>query len=443
MMSRLEHLMVLNVVGLSPRHFERPQLIPHLSALAQRGLLRPLAPSFPAVTCSVQATLLSGQPPSAHGIVANGYFDRERFEVTFWDQPAARVRSPRLWDLLKAKRPELTTAVLFWQNSMFINSDFVVSPRPLHLDSGLVQWCYSKPTGYYEELAAELGAFKLQHYWGPLAGLESSRWIARAAAYTWRKHRPNLMLVYLPHLDYASQKFGPEAAQTDRALRQIDGVVGELLAALGEGPEVVACSEYSLRPVRGAIFPNRLLREAGLLRVRQIAGKEYLDLELSEAFAMADHQVAHIYCSEQAIGAARAALQAVPGLEWAGLAHPRAGELIAVAPPDRWFAYYWWTDWNKAPEFAFTVDIHRKPGYDPCELWFDWRKFLRTWRLPTTATDPGLVRGSHGRLPSGDENWATLVLDERVASAAAQHGVSLAGPVEATELAPLVCRLLL
>jgi predicted AlkP superfamily pyrophosphatase or phosphodiesterase len=428
----IEHVVVLNVVGLSPRHFERPDLIPNLAALAQRGVMRPMRPSFPALTCSVQATFLSGKPPSQHGIIANGYFDRDTFEVKFWEQPAALVQAPRLWDLLKGARPELKTAVLFWQNSMFINSDIVVTPRPLHLDHGLVQWCYSKPAGYYEELKSQIGDFKLQSYWGPVAGLASSQWIARAAAYTWRKHKPNLLLVYLPHLDYSSQKFGPESPQVRQALREIDAVVGDLLQL---DAATIVCSEYSLTPVNGAIYPNRLLREAGLLRVRGIAGKEYLDFELSDAFAMVDHQIAHIYCKP---GRADAARQALPGVEFTHVEHPRAGELVAIAPADKWFAYYWWMDWNKAPDFAFTVDIHRKPGYDPCELWLDWPRFLRTFKLPTTATNPDLVKGSHGRLPTGGQGWATLLLDEKVAGIA-----KLSDTPESTDLAPLICRVLL
>ena len=398
-----QRLVILNVVGLAPRHFDRPELIPNLAALARRGALRPLQPSFPAVTCSVQATLLTGQPPSVHGIVGNGWFDRESFAVNFWDQPAALVQSPRFWD----QWPDCKTAVLFWQNSMFIHADIVVTPRPLHTDSGLVQWCYSKPAGYYEKLQAEIGGFKLQDYWGPVAGVGSSRWIARAAQLTWQRERPDLMLVYLPHLDYSSQKLGPDQPQ---ALREVDEIVGELLAELGEAG-VLVCSEYSLTPVTGALFPNRQLRAAGLLRVREIAGKEYLDFELSDAFAVADHQIAHIYCKPGRLEAAR---QALPGLEFTSVAHPRAGELVAVAPPDQWFAYYWWNDWGRAPGFAFTVDIHRKPGYDPCELWFDYRRMARTFRL-ATGTNPALVKGSHGRVDADPKNWGVLVTDQPLA----------------------------
>jgi predicted AlkP superfamily pyrophosphatase or phosphodiesterase len=384
----------------------------------------------------MQATLLTGKPPSQHGIIANGYFDRDTFEVKFWEQPGTLVQQPRLWDML----PGCKTAVLFWQNSMFINADIVVTPRPLHLDSGMVQWCYSKPVGYYEELRSQIGHFKLQTYWGPLAGLASSQWIADAAAYTWRKHKPNLLLVYLPHLDYSSQKFGPESPQARQALREVDALVGELLRSAGVPPvpSIIVCSEYSLSPVSGALHPNRLLRDAGLLRVREIAGKEYLDFELSDAFAMADHQIAHIFCKPGCVDAARSTLQRSAAATFAEINHPRAGELVAVAPPGKWFAYYWWTDWTKAPEFAFTVDIHRKPGYDPCELWLDWPRFLRTRKLPTTATNPDLVKGSHGRVDNNPTGWATLLLDEKIAGAA-----KLPEKVEATDFAPLVCRLFL
>jgi predicted AlkP superfamily pyrophosphatase or phosphodiesterase len=410
-----KHVVILNIVGLAPHH---RQHMPHLSGFAWR----PMRPSFPAVTCSVQATLLTGKPPSEHGMIANGYFDRDTFEVKFWEQPASLVQAPRLWDML----PGCKTAVLFWQNSMFINADIVVTPRPLHLDHKFVQWCYSKPAGYYEELKSEIGDFKLQSYWGPLAGIASSRWIARAAQATWRKHKPNLMMVYLPHLDYASQRLGPEVPE---ALREIDEVVGELVAEFSGEASVIVCSEYSLSPVSDVIYPNRLLRDAGLLRVREIAGQEFLDFELSDAFAMVDHQVAHIYCKPGAVEAARTALGAVG---FTTINHARAGELVAVAPAGKWFAYYWWNDWAKAPGFAHSVDIHRKPGYDPCELWFDWKRMARTLH-PATATKPELVKGSHGRVGDDGEGWAVL---------ATQDDFGLPDKVAATDLAPLVVRLL-
>jgi len=414
----MKPVVVLNIVGLAPHH---QRAMPSLARFAWR----PMRPSFPAVTCSVQATLLTGTNPEHHGIVGNGWFDRDTSEVKFWEQPGTLVQRPRVWDLL----PEKKTAVLFWQHSMFINADVVVTPRPIHSHHKLIQWCYSKPPGYYEDLTSEISDFKLQSYWGPLAGIASSRWIAKAALATWRRRRPDLTLVYLPHLDYASQKLGPDQPQP---LREIDAVVGELLTGIGDDASVVVCSEYSLSPVSGALYPNRALRKAGLLRVREIAGREYLDFECSDAFAVVDHQVAHVYCKPGAVDAARAALGDV---EFTTIAHPRAGELVAVAPRGKWFAYYWWDDWNKAPDFAHSVDIHRKPGYDPCELWFDWPRTLRSLH-PATATRPELVKGSHGRVGDDGEGWAVLAADEKSASALPD------GQAAATDFVPVLFRLL-
>jgi predicted AlkP superfamily pyrophosphatase or phosphodiesterase len=241
------------------------------------------------------------------------------------------------------------------------------------------------------------------------------------------------MAVYLPHLDYASQKYGPDSPQVRLALREVDGVVADLLKF---DATIVVCSEYALTPVKRVIYPNRLLRKAGLLRVREIAGKEYLDYELSDAFAMVDHQVAHIFCRPNVVESVRRLLADAHPVDFATIAHPRAGEVIAVAPADEWFAYYWWEDWAKAPEFAFFVDIHRKPGYDPCELWFDWRRMARTFK-PQTATDPSLVKGSHGRVDDDPTGWATLILDEQ-AAAQAKPGAT----ASVLDVAPLIARLL-
>lgn len=413
-----QRVVVLNVVGLAPHH---QRAMPSLS----RFTWRPMRPSFPAVTCSVQATLLSGKLPAEHGIVGNGWLERDRLEVRFWEQAGSLVQAPRIWDLL----PQRKTAVLFWQQSMYINAAVVLTPRPIHAHRRLIQWCYSKPPGYYEDLRSEIGEFKLQSYWGPLAGIASSRWIARAARITWRRHRPDLMLVYLPHLDYASQKRGPDAMD---ALREIDTVVAELVEEFRQDAAVIVCSEYSLVPVRRVLYPNRALRRAGLLRVREIARREYLDMELSDAFAVVDHQVAHLYCKPGALAAARAALGEV---EFTTLAHPRAGELVAVAPPDAWFAYYWWEQEAKAPDFAHSVDIHRKPGYDPCELWLDWRRTIRTLH-PCTAVRPERVKGSHGRIGENGEGWGVLAANEKAAPLLPKR------TVETTELVPILLQLL-
>ena len=379
-------VLVINIAALAPEHV--PQC-PALSRLAASGWSAPMTPVFPAVTCTAQATLTTGKPPSAHGIIANGLFDRDKLEVAFWEQPATLVQAPRLWDILKQRNPAATCAVLFWQHSLYANADIVVTPKPIHLEHGMVSWCYSKPAGYYEDLCRWLGKFKLHNYWGPLAGIGSSRWIAAAAARTLRTKQPDLTMVYLPHLDYGFQKHGPDSPRTARDLQQVDALVAEIVEAAAPGTTVFVVSEYSIVPVTGAILPNQLLRRAGLLAVREIGGGEYLDIERSAAFAMVDHQVAHIYCKPGSVEPALRTLAAA-GVEFRPPDHPRSGELVAVAPRDKWFAYYWWLEPRRAPPFARHIDIHRKPGYDPCELWFDWPRL----RVPMR---PELVKGSHGR----------------------------------------------
>ncbi len=379
-------VLVINIAALSPGHVAQ---CPTLSRLAAEGWSAPMTPVFPAVTCTGQATLTTGKPPSVHGIIANGLFDRDKLEVGFWEQPAKLVKAPRIWDLLKERNPAATCAVLFWQHSLFANADIVITPKPIHLDHRMVSWCYSKPAGYYEELCRVLGNFKLHHYWGPLACIGSSRWIARAAMNTLRTKQPDLTMVYLPHLDYGFQKHGPESPHTARDLDLVDALVSDIVGAAGPDTTVFVVSEYAITPVTGVILPNQLLRRAGLLAVREIAGGEYLDIERSAAFAMVDHQVAHIYCKPDAVEPARRVLTEA-GVEFRAPDHARSGELVAVAPRDKWFAYYWWLEPRRAPPFAHHIDIHRKPGYDPCELWFDWPRF----RIPLK---PERVRGSHGR----------------------------------------------
>lgn len=438
------HVVVLDVLGLSPRHFLRPELIPHLSGLLQRGRMVPLRPPFPCVTIPVQASLTTGTYPAEHGMVANGLYDRQRFEVSFWEQPSSLVERERIWEAARRQRPEMKTAVLFWQNTLYAHADVVLTPRPLHLESGLVPWCYSKPVGYYEEAARELGEFDLMSYWGPLASLKSSQWIADAAIYTLRRVQPHLLLVYLPQLDYSAQRFGPDSQAVEADLKAVDGLVGKILEAVegmewGRETAVVALSEYGFSAVRGALFPNRVLRDCGLLALREIRGKEYLDLEMSRAFALVDHQVAYIYVKPGYEAAARGALEGHEGIRWVmgeeekrahRVNHPRAGELIAVSQEDRWFAYPWWHDPEKAPEFARTVDIHRKPGYDPLELFFDPASHA-------ISQDASLVKGSHGFPALGDDQMAALLV-----SGEGLELEEMRGPMESTDVAPLLAALL-
>lgn len=438
------HVVVLNVVGLSLKHFLRPELIPHISGLLRRGKMVPLRPTFPCVTIPAQASLTTGAHAEGHGMIANGLYDRQRFEVSFWEQPSFLVERERIWEVAKRQRPELRTAVLFWQNTLYTGADVVITPRPIHLESGMIPWCYSKPAGYYEEVARALGEFDLMSYWGPLASLKSSQWITDAAIHTLRQVQPHLLLVYLPQLDYSAQRFGPGSEAVAADLKAVDGLVGKILEAVegmawGREAAVVLLSEYGFTAVRGAIFPNRILRDCGLLALREIQGKEYLDLEMSRAFALADHQVAHIYVKPGYEAEARRALEGHEGIRWVmgegekrehRVDHPRAGELIAVSDEDRWFAYPWWHDPGKAPEFARTVDIHRKPGYDPLELFFD----PASRSIPL---DTSLVKGSHGFPALGDDQMGVLLV-----SGGGPGPESMQGPMEATEAAPLLAALL-
>lgn len=399
-----KNIIVINVVGLEHKHLNS-DLTPNISALAEKGESAKMEPVFPSVTCTVQASILSGRYPREHGIIANGLYDRSSHSVSFWEQPSALVQRERVWDTLKNKSPSVKTAVLFWQNTMFVNSDIVITPRPLHMgDGSMIQWCYSKPAGYYEEISRTIGDFNLVTYWGPMASHRSSEWIGKAAEYTLEKSRPNLMFVYIPHVDYSAQRFGPNSNQARDDLKKADSIVGDIVektSKLGTSDETefMVISEYAFNDVSGAVPLNVKLREAGLLDIRTIGGKEYIDFELSRAFAMVDHQVAHIYIKDGFADKTQKVLEDLPEVEKVltkkeqkGLKidNERSGELIAISTKDKWFSYYWWDEAQKAPPFAGTVDIHRKPGYDPLELFYDREK-------NSIPFDTNMIKGSHGR----------------------------------------------
>ncbi|MFL6479180.1 MAG: alkaline phosphatase family protein [Nitrososphaera sp.] len=398
----MNYSILLDTVGLEQKHLDSG-LLPNIAKLAENGEVAKLEPTFPAVTSSVQASILTGKFPKEHGIIANGLYDRSTYSVSFWEQPSSLVQTPRIWDTIK-QRSDKKTAVLFWQNTMYANSDIVVTPRPIHLDDKMVMWCYSKPQGYYEKLKERLGEFNLASYWGPLASSNSSEWIANAAEYTMETERPNFLFVYIPHVDYSAQRFGKGSVQVNDDLKRADEIVGRLAQkatdiGIRNETQFVILSEYSFNDVDGAIPLNLVLRDADLLSVRTIQEKEYLDFEYSKAFAMVDHQVSHIFIKDGYEKEARKALENAPGIDKVldsrskkemAIGHERSGELIAISAKDKWFSYYWWHEDNRAPEFARKVDIHRKPGYDPVELFFD----PKTKSIPL---EPRMVKGSHGR----------------------------------------------
>lgn len=421
---------VLGVVALTPELVGRHT--PRLRAFASGGELLPIGGVTPAVTAAVQSTYLTGSLPRGHGVVGNGWLFRDTMEVRLWQQSSRLVQAPRLWEAV----PGMTTANLSWWFAMHSSTEVTVTPRPMYPADGCkVPDCYTRPGDLRDSLQAELGQFPLFQFWGPGASIASSRWLAEAAKRVEQRFAPDLTLVYLPHLDYGLQKKGPAEAGIATELAEVDAVAGDLIDFYEErGARVVVLSEYGIVPVSRPVHPNRVLRGAGLIGWRDELGRDAIDVGGSEAFAVADHQVAHVYVRDgDRIPEVRALLEAMPGVGQVldeegkrshGLDHPRSGELVLIAEPDAWFTYYYWEDDARAPDYARTVDIHRKPGYDPVELFFDpaikapalalGSRLLRQklgFRTPMDVIplDASLVRGSHGRIPDDPAKGPVLI----------------------------------
>lgn len=414
---------VLNVVGLSPSLLG--QHTPLLSRWAATGQVVPVKPILPAVTCSVQATYLTGRFPDQHGIVANGWYFRDECEVKFWRQSNKLVQAQKVWEAARELDPSFKCANLFWWYNMYSSVDYAVTPRPMYpADGRKLPDIYTQPGEMRSQLQAQLGQFPLFNFWGPATSIVSTQWIAESAKWVEQLYNPTLTLVYLPHLDYCLQKFGPDQNLVAKELQEIDAVCGDLIQYYEKrGAQVIVLSEYGITSVSQPIHLNRMLRENGLLTVREELGRELLDPGASIAFAVADHQIAHVYVNDPAyIPKVRSLLEANDGIAYVldetqkpayHLDHPRSGELIALAKPDAWFTYYYWLDDSHAPDFARTVDIHRKPGYDPVELFLDPQipfskakvglKLLKKklgfrYLMDVIGLDASLVRGSHGSI---------------------------------------------
>ncbi|MBK1630157.1 alkaline phosphatase family protein [Thiohalocapsa halophila] len=427
-------LMVLDIVGLTPAMIG-PHT-PHLAALARDGFMAPLDGIFPAVTTSAQASMLTGLAPAQHGIVGNGWYFRDLAEVWFWRQSNRLVHGEKVWETLRRDHPGFRCAKLFWWYNMYSSADWSVTPRPIYpADGRKIPGLYSHPMRLHQEMEQALGPFPFFHFWGPKADIASSRWIADAALWQFRRAPAELTLVYLPHLDYNLQRLGPDDPAINADITTIDAVAGKLIDGVrAAGADVLVVSEYGIEPVSGCVHINRLLREAGYLAVRETLGWELLDAGASRAFAVADHQVAHVYIDDpkdrepvRRLLASAAGIERVLGPEdkaELGIDHARSGELIAVAEPDHWLSYYYWLDDAKAPDFARTVDIHRKPGYDPVELFVDpalripqLKVALRLAQkrlgcrmlMDVIPLDPTLVKGSHGRLPRRTEHGPVVI----------------------------------
>jgi predicted AlkP superfamily pyrophosphatase or phosphodiesterase len=489
----MNRLAVINVVGLTESLIGKHT--PRIAEFRQRGTLAQIAPAFPAVTCTAQSNYLTGKLPSQHGVVGNGWYNRELSEVQFWKQSNHLVQSLKLWDELR-KQSEIVNrkssiANCFWWFNMYSSADFSLTPRPMYpADGRKIFDIYSWPYSIRAEIKRDLGEFPFFGFWGPAAGIKTSqgsadcstRWIAEAAKWIENKYQPALNLIYLPHLDYNLQRYGvcvggtgvspvlsgvpPESptkssdkklqdgirqdAERNRRdacstnpkifsdLRMIDAIVGDLIQFFNQrGVQAVLLSEYGITNVDTPIHLNRIFRQQGWLTVKDELGLELLDAGASKVFAVADHQVAHIYLNDLSLEKhVREVLEKTDGVSEilgkpekaaAGIDHPRAGDLIAMAKENAWFTYYYWLDDARAPDFARTVDIHRKSGFDPVELFLDPNtslpKLKIAWRLlqkklgfrmlmDVVPLDATLVKGSHGRRPADKKDWPVFITSQ-------------------------------
>ena len=471
----MNRLAIINVVGLTESLIGAHT--PEIAGFLRKGATASIVPAFPAVTCTAQSNYLTGKTPTDHGIVANGWYERDLAEVQFWKQSNRLVQARKVWEELRARDPKFTCAKLFWWYNMYSSADYSITPRPMYpADGRKIFDIYTWPYSIRFEIKKDLGEFPFFGFWGPAAGVETSRgladaasrWIAESAKWIENRYQPTLSLVYLPHLDYNLQRYGPTAKSTParspawgggapgpepppaaaaadllnpaihRDLREIDAIVGDLIGFFqSRFIHVLLLSEYGITPVDTAIHLNRHFREQGWLAVKDELGLELLDCGASRVFAVADHQIAHIYLNDRSLEdkvrrllentPAVAGVMSQPGKRELGINHPRAGDLIAVASEHAWFSYYYWLDDRKAPDFARTVDIHRKPGYDPVELFLDpkiplvnlkilWRllqKKLGFRRLmDVIPLDASLVKGSHGCRPENPGHWPILITDQ-------------------------------
>ena len=398
-------LLVVEVAGLSHE--------PEIAGLHSHAIQS----VFPALTCTVQASFRTASPPGKHGMVANGSFFRKLNRPMFWEQSAGLVEGPRIWTNFRNRGKRV--GMLFWQQSLGEDVDLILSPAPIHKHhGGMIQTCYSKPGNLYATLCERIGRpFKLQQYWGPLASWKAGEWVVNAvsAILDDPELAPDLCFTYLPSLDYDLQRKDPEnspAIDKTRTIvnKQLSRLVG---TAVSQGYDVLIFGDYHMVSVRGAVWPNLALRNAGLMAVRYVRGMAYPDFHASRAFAMADHEIAHIYIPDKNdIPVVEKLLADLPGIsEILGneeqadinLCHKNSGELVIIAEPGRWVAYPWWTDKREAPDFAGHVDIHNKPGYDPCELFFGWPP-------GSVSQSADRIHGSHGRVgPGRDVIWASTL----------------------------------
>ncbi|WP_282180683.1 alkaline phosphatase family protein [Maribacter stanieri] len=430
----MKKTVVINVVGLTKRLIG--EHTPFIKSFLEKGEALYIEPVLPGVTCAVQSTYVTGKWPAEHGIVGNGWYFKDECEVKFWRQSNKLVQQPKLWDDLKEKYPDFTCANHFWWYNMYSNVDFSITPRPNYLADGRkIPDVYSYPPQLRDDMQKALGTFPLFEFWGPKTTINSSKWIADAALLTDKKHNPDLTLIYLPHLDYNLQRYGLDFEIISKDLQEIDTVVEQLVKHYEAlNARVILLSEYGITNVNRPVHLNRVLRREGMIAVREERGLELLDAGESDAFAVADHQIAHVYCKDSKdIARVAKIIKSVEGVEKVlygddlkthHINHERCGDIVVVADKDSWFTYYFWLDDSKAPDYARMVDIHKKPGYDPVEMMTDPKdklvmakvvgKLLKKKMgfrtvMDIIPIDATLIKGSHGRLTEDIEDFPIFI----------------------------------
>lgn len=433
----MQKTVVIDVVGLSQSVIG--EYTPFLSNYLKTRNIQTITPVLPAVTTTSQSVYVTGKWPSENGIVANGWYDREDAEIKFWKQSNHLVKGEKIWEAARKVDPSFTVSKMFWWYNMYSSADWSVTPRPqYHADGVKAPDCYSYPPELRDQLQAKLGQFPLFSFWGPNANIKSTQWIADASLFVDEQHNPTLTLIYLPHLDYCLQKHGVDFSKIQNELGEIDRVLEQLITHYQKkNARIILLSEYGINDVNRPVHLNRVLREAGLISVRQERWYELLDAGVSEAFAACDHQIAHVYVKDKSrIPFVKQLLEKVPGVKWvldeAGkrehhIDHDRAGDLVVMAETDSWFTYYYWFDDKKAPDYAHLVDIHRKPGYDPVEMFMDpanpliklragyklARKLMGfRYLMDVIPLDATLVKGSHGAVLAPQQFHPVLITDQ-------------------------------
>lgn len=435
-MSDLKKTVVINIVGLSPRLIGKHT--PFIESWSKTKTTQSVKPVIPAVTCTAQTTYLTGKYPNEHGIVANGWYFKDEAEVKLWRQSNRLVQSEKIWETAKKHDSSFTCANLFWWYNMYSSVEYSVTPRPMYpADGRKIPDVYTHPMELRDELQDALGQFPLFKFWGPATSIEVSQWIGESAKFVETKYDPTLSLIYIPHLDYNCQRHGPNHKSVEKDLQDVDDLCKDLITFYeAKGAKIVLLSGYGITEVDRPIHINRILRKADMISYRMENGREMIDPGASDAFAMADHQIAHIYVKDKAnIPNVKALLSEVKGIVEIldedskadkHLDHDRSGDLIAIADAKSWFTYYYWLDDQMAPDYARTVDIHRKPGYDPVEMFLNpkimfpklkiagklIRKILgfRTL-MDVIPLDASLIKGSHGHLPADKQDWPIYITE--------------------------------